>query len=218
MRFETRLIKFLWLSFIYRVTVLIIDSKSSLEKTKIILNYSCITNTANSLVYLDDELVDISTSVLPELKREAYSKVQVCAKQRLSRYGSFNTVQTSERIERKVISEPSSPYREEQGICPCWLHAIHQLPPYPYADIVKWSDCRSCLFLQRSAFHLPEVKQLLAAKEMLTSQCVNIAPRLKLIQSALINWFATVGLFNISKKFSRLTKQHLLWFWLGLVS
>nr|XP_003476000.1 transcription factor E2F7 [Cavia porcellus] len=63
----------------------------------------------------DDELVDISTSVLPELKREAYSKVQVCAKQRLSRYGSFNTVQTSERIERKVISEPSSPYREEQG-------------------------------------------------------------------------------------------------------
>ncbi|XP_005374406.1 PREDICTED: transcription factor E2F7 isoform X1 [Chinchilla lanigera] len=62
----------------------------------------------------DDELVDVSASVLPELKRETYGKIQVCAKQRLARYGSFNTVQTSERIERKVISEPSSPYREEQ--------------------------------------------------------------------------------------------------------
>ncbi|EHB18196.1 Transcription factor E2F7 [Heterocephalus glaber] len=63
----------------------------------------------------DDELVDVSASVLPELKRETYGKIQVCARQRLVRYGSFNTVQTSERMERKVISEPSSPYREEQG-------------------------------------------------------------------------------------------------------
>lgn len=62
----------------------------------------------------DDELVDVSASVLPELKRETYGKIQVCAKQRLARYGSFNTVQASEKIERKVISEPSSPYREEQ--------------------------------------------------------------------------------------------------------
>ncbi|KAM5288506.1 transcription factor E2F7 [Ctenodactylus gundi] len=63
----------------------------------------------------DEELVDVSASVLPELKRETYGKIKVCAKQRLARYGSFNTVQTSERIKRKVNSEPSSPYREEQG-------------------------------------------------------------------------------------------------------
>ncbi|XP_010637829.1 transcription factor E2F7 isoform X2 [Fukomys damarensis] len=56
--------------------------------------------------------VDFSSS---ELKRETYGKIQVCARQRLTRYGSFNTVQTSERMERKVISEPSSPYRKEQG-------------------------------------------------------------------------------------------------------
>ncbi|XP_038307750.1 transcription factor E2F7 isoform X3 [Canis lupus familiaris] len=63
----------------------------------------------------DEELVDVSASVLPELKRETYGQIQVCAKQRLARHGSFNTVQASERIQRKVNSEPSSPYREEQG-------------------------------------------------------------------------------------------------------
>ncbi|XP_005330497.2 transcription factor E2F7 [Ictidomys tridecemlineatus] len=61
----------------------------------------------------DEELVDVSASVLPELKRETYGKIEVCAKQRLARYGSFNTVQTSERIQRKVSSEPSSPCREQ---------------------------------------------------------------------------------------------------------
>ncbi|XP_006142918.1 transcription factor E2F7 [Tupaia chinensis] len=63
----------------------------------------------------DEELVDVSASVLPELKREtAYSHIQICARQRLARHGSFNTVQAPERIQRKVNSEPSSPYREEK--------------------------------------------------------------------------------------------------------
>ncbi|VCW85505.1 unnamed protein product, partial [Gulo gulo] len=44
-----------------------------------------------------------------------YGQIQVCAKQRLARHGSFSTVQASERIQRKVNSEPSSPYKEEQG-------------------------------------------------------------------------------------------------------
>ncbi|XP_004384676.1 transcription factor E2F7 [Trichechus manatus latirostris] len=61
----------------------------------------------------DEELVDISASVLPELKRETYGHIQVCAKQRLARHSSFNTVQASDRIKRKVNSEPSSPYREQ---------------------------------------------------------------------------------------------------------
>uniref|UniRef100_A0A2K6G349 Transcription factor E2F7 n=1 Tax=Propithecus coquereli TaxID=379532 RepID=A0A2K6G349_PROCO len=63
----------------------------------------------------DEELVDVSASVLPELKRETYGKIQVCAKQKLTRHCSFNTIQASERIQRRVNSEPSSPYREEQG-------------------------------------------------------------------------------------------------------
>ncbi|KAF5926612.1 transcription factor E2F7 isoform X1 [Diceros bicornis minor] len=63
----------------------------------------------------DEERVDVSASVLPELKRETYGQIQVCAKQRLARHGSFNTVEASERIQRKVNSEPSSPYREEPG-------------------------------------------------------------------------------------------------------
>ncbi|XP_008142076.2 transcription factor E2F7 [Eptesicus fuscus] len=63
----------------------------------------------------DEELVDVSASVLPELKRETYSKVQACATQKLARCGSFNQVPASERIHRKVNSEPSSPSREEQG-------------------------------------------------------------------------------------------------------
>ncbi|XP_008850242.1 transcription factor E2F7 [Nannospalax galili] len=63
----------------------------------------------------DEELVDVSASVLPELKKETYGQIRVCAKQRLARYGSFNTVQTSEKTQRKVSSEPSSPHREKQG-------------------------------------------------------------------------------------------------------
>uniref|UniRef100_A0A673UKU1 Transcription factor E2F7 n=2 Tax=Suricata suricatta TaxID=37032 RepID=A0A673UKU1_SURSU len=62
----------------------------------------------------DEELVDASASVLPELKQETYGQIQVCAEQRLARHGSFNTVQASERIQRKVNSEPSSPCKEEQ--------------------------------------------------------------------------------------------------------
>ncbi|XP_048205672.1 transcription factor E2F7 [Perognathus longimembris pacificus] len=63
----------------------------------------------------DEELADVSASLFPELKRQAFSKLQVGAKQRLARYGSFNTVQTSEKVQRKGNSEPSSPYRENQG-------------------------------------------------------------------------------------------------------
>ncbi|XP_075407364.1 transcription factor E2F7 [Tenrec ecaudatus] len=61
----------------------------------------------------DEQLLDVSASVLPELKREPYGQIQVCAKQRLARHSSFNTVQASDRIKRKVNSEPSSPYREQ---------------------------------------------------------------------------------------------------------
>ncbi|XP_032503159.1 transcription factor E2F7 isoform X2 [Phocoena sinus] len=63
----------------------------------------------------DEEIVDVSASVLPELKRETYGHIQLCAKQKLARHGSFNSDQASERIQRKVNSEPSSPYREKQG-------------------------------------------------------------------------------------------------------
>ncbi|XP_019508740.1 PREDICTED: transcription factor E2F7 isoform X1 [Hipposideros armiger] len=63
----------------------------------------------------DEELVDVSASVLPELKRETHSQVQVRAIKKLARHGSFNQVQASERIQRKVNSEPSSPFRQEQG-------------------------------------------------------------------------------------------------------
>ncbi|CAI9167522.1 unnamed protein product [Rangifer tarandus platyrhynchus] len=63
----------------------------------------------------DDDLVDVSTPVLPELKKEIYGHVQFCAKQKLARHSSFNSEQASERIQRKVNSEPSSPYRQKQG-------------------------------------------------------------------------------------------------------
>uniref|UniRef100_A0A8C3W3A6 Transcription factor E2F7 n=1 Tax=Catagonus wagneri TaxID=51154 RepID=A0A8C3W3A6_9CETA len=62
----------------------------------------------------DEELVDVSSSVLPELKRETYGHIQFCAKQKLARHSSFNSVQASERIQRKVNSEPNSPYRKKQ--------------------------------------------------------------------------------------------------------
>nr|BAC32193.1 unnamed protein product [Mus musculus] len=64
---------------------------------------------------IDEELLDVSASILPELKKEAYGQIRVCAKERLVRYGSFNTVHTSEKIQRKVSSEPSSPQGERQG-------------------------------------------------------------------------------------------------------
>ncbi|NP_001101562.2 transcription factor E2F7 isoform X1 [Rattus norvegicus] len=64
---------------------------------------------------IDEELLDVSASVLPELKKETYGQIRVCAKERLARYGSFNTVQTSEKIQRKVNSEPSSPQGGKQG-------------------------------------------------------------------------------------------------------
>ncbi|XP_032972019.1 transcription factor E2F7 isoform X3 [Rhinolophus ferrumequinum] len=63
----------------------------------------------------DEELVDVSASVLPEFKRETRDQIQVCAIEKLARHGSFNRVQASERIQRKVDSEPSSPSREERG-------------------------------------------------------------------------------------------------------
>uniref|UniRef100_A0A8B9WZ23 Transcription factor E2F7 n=1 Tax=Bos mutus grunniens TaxID=30521 RepID=A0A8B9WZ23_BOSMU len=64
----------------------------------------------------DDDLVDVSTPVLPELKKEIYGHVQFCAKQKLARHSSFNSEQASERTQRKVNSEPSSPYRQKQGL------------------------------------------------------------------------------------------------------
>nr|XP_006974511.2 transcription factor E2F7 [Peromyscus maniculatus bairdii] len=64
---------------------------------------------------IDEELLDVSASVLPEWKKETYGQIRVCAKQRLARHGSFNAVQTSEKIERKVSSEPSSPRGGKQG-------------------------------------------------------------------------------------------------------
>ncbi|XP_004006258.3 transcription factor E2F7 isoform X1 [Ovis aries] len=63
----------------------------------------------------DDDLVDVSTPVLPELKNEIYGHVQFCAKQKLARHSSFNSEQASEKIQRKVNSEPSSPYRQKPG-------------------------------------------------------------------------------------------------------
>uniref|UniRef100_A0A8D1HMB6 Transcription factor E2F7 n=1 Tax=Sus scrofa TaxID=9823 RepID=A0A8D1HMB6_PIG len=62
----------------------------------------------------DEELVDVSASVLPELKRDTYGHIQFCAKQKLARHGSLNSVQASEKIQRKVNSEPSSPHRDKQ--------------------------------------------------------------------------------------------------------
>ncbi|XP_006073276.1 transcription factor E2F7 isoform X2 [Bubalus bubalis] len=56
--------------------------------------------------------VDFSST---ELKKEIYGDVQFCAKQKLARHSSFNSEQASERIQRKVNSEPSSPYRQKQG-------------------------------------------------------------------------------------------------------
>lgn len=70
--------------------------------------------------------MDVSASVLPELKKETRGQIQVCAKQKLARHGSFNRVQASERIQRKVNSEPSSPFREEQGIRLHLIHGVHQ--------------------------------------------------------------------------------------------
>ncbi|CAK6443158.1 unnamed protein product [Pipistrellus nathusii] len=62
-----------------------------------------------------EELVDVSASVLPELKRETYSKVQACAAQKLAHCGSFSQGPASERVHRKANSEPSSPSGQEQG-------------------------------------------------------------------------------------------------------
>lgn len=72
-------------------------------------------NTAKSSVYVDEELVDVAASVLPELKSETYSKVHVCAAQKLAGRGSLSRVPASERSHRKLNSGPSSPSREEQG-------------------------------------------------------------------------------------------------------
>nr|XP_048691664.1 transcription factor E2F7 isoform X3 [Caretta caretta] len=66
-----------------------------------------------------DELrTDVPTSAaLPELKRGVCAQHQTYAngKQRLARHASFNTVQPSEGIKRKVSSEPNSPHRERQA-------------------------------------------------------------------------------------------------------
>ena len=72
--------------------------------------------------------MDVSTPVLPELKKEIYGHVQFRAKQKLARHGSFNSEQASERIQRKVNSEPSSPYRQKQGICLYLTHGLYQPP------------------------------------------------------------------------------------------
>ncbi|XP_038243855.1 transcription factor E2F7 isoform X3 [Dermochelys coriacea] len=66
----------------------------------------------------DEPRTDVPTSAaLPELKRGACAQHQTCANgnQRLARHASFNTVQPSEGIKRKVSSEPNSPHRERQA-------------------------------------------------------------------------------------------------------
>lgn len=99
--------------------------------------------------------MDVSASVLPELKRETYGQIQVCAKQRLARHSSFSTVQASERIQRKVNSEPSSPYKEEQGICLSIFCGIRQLSynSHPTQAFLNKLTLGTACF-----FHLPEVK------------------------------------------------------------
>ncbi|XP_072511539.1 transcription factor E2F7 isoform X1 [Notamacropus eugenii] len=62
-----------------------------------------------------EQLMDVSTSALPELKTELCSPFQACVKQRLSRHSSFNVIPISDGIKRKVSSEPNSPHRGEQG-------------------------------------------------------------------------------------------------------
>ncbi|XP_074082576.1 transcription factor E2F7 isoform X2 [Macrotis lagotis] len=62
-----------------------------------------------------EQLVDVSTSALPEVKTEPLSPFQSCVRQRLARHSSFNTTPPSDRIKRKVSSEPSSPHRGNQG-------------------------------------------------------------------------------------------------------
>lgn len=158
----------------------------------------------SAFLSLDEELLDVSASVLPEWKKETYGQIRMCAKQRLARYGSFNTVQTTEKTERKVSSEPSSPQGGKQGTGPRSTSGVRQLPwKSNLGDTQAFSNDLSgpCRFSQQPTLRLPEVKQLLAAKETLTSQCVSIAPRLKLIQSALINWLAMPGPFDRSQKF-----------------
>ncbi|XP_074126936.1 transcription factor E2F7 [Sminthopsis crassicaudata] len=61
-----------------------------------------------------EQLVDVSTSALPELKTEPHSPFQPCVKQRLTHHSSFNVIPSSDGIKRKVSSEPSSPHRGEQ--------------------------------------------------------------------------------------------------------
>lgn len=158
----------------------------------------------SAFLSLDEELLDVSASVLPEWKKETYGQIRMCAKQRLARYGSFNTVQTTEKTERKVSSEPSSPQGGKQGTGPRSTSGVRQLPwESNLGDTQAFSNDLSgpCRFSQQPTLRLPEVKQLLAAKEALTSQCVSVAPRLKLIQSALINWLAMLGPFDRSQKF-----------------
>ncbi|XP_007529686.1 transcription factor E2F7 [Erinaceus europaeus] len=60
-----------------------------------------------------EERMDVSASVLPELKRETYGQIQVCAKRRLARHGSISPAHPSVRVQRKGNSEPSSPYKEQ---------------------------------------------------------------------------------------------------------
>nr|XP_020849170.1 transcription factor E2F7 isoform X2 [Phascolarctos cinereus] len=62
-----------------------------------------------------EQLVDVSTSALPELKTEPRSPFQPRVKQRLARHSSFHMIPTSDGIKRKVSSEPNSPRRREQG-------------------------------------------------------------------------------------------------------
>ncbi|XP_015416810.1 PREDICTED: transcription factor E2F7 [Myotis davidii] len=69
----------------------------------------------SSTYFTDEELVDVAASVLPELKSETYSKVHVCAAQKLARRGSFNRVPASERSHRKVNSEPKPRYNKKKG-------------------------------------------------------------------------------------------------------
>lgn len=142
--------------------------------------------------------MDVSASVLPELKRDTYGHIQFCAKQKLARHGSLNSVQASEKIQRKVNSEPSSPHRDKQGICLYWIHGLCQPPCVVVsarAGSVKGADSRLCLFWWGVfvCCHLPKMKWSGEVKELVTSQRMNMVPCMKLILVSLEDWRA-IGL------------------------
>ena len=143
--------------------------------------------------------MDVSTPVLPELKKEIYGHVQFCAKQKLARHSSFNSEQASERTQRKVNSEPSSPYRQKQGIClylPTASISHHVMVALP----VQW--CFSELTVG-SAWDGEFTGYTHGPQPEIDSRWP---------WGLKITWFAMVDLFDASQQFTRFIKQYLLCF------